>query len=321
MDTLVKELFSVGLVPVIKIDEVANALPLAKALVAGGIPVAEVTFRTAAAADAIRAMRDGCPDILVGAGTVINTDLAKKAVEAGARFIVSPGFNPAVVDWCREHAVPIVPGINSPSLIEAGLEKGLSTFKFFPAEQSGGVAMIDALAAPFPQVSFMPTGGIGANNVGDYARRSCVLAIGGSWMVKAELIANGDWAGISGLCRRALQSLHGFTFAHMGMNAPDADSAREISRGLSLFGFPAEEGTSSLFNGTAFEVMKGSGRGERGHIALRCNSVERALAWLETQGYRAVEETVRREKGRITVAYLDRELGGFALHLLPPLSK
>lgn len=317
MDTMLKKLFSVGLVPVIKIDDVAQAAPLGTALVEGGIPVAEVTFRTPAAADAIRAMRDSCPELLVGAGTVINTELARRAIDAGARFIVSPGFNPLVVDFCREHAVPIIPGINSPSQIEAGLEKGLVNFKFFPAEQSGGIRMIDALAAPFPQISFMPTGGIDASNVGEYAKRACVLAIGGSWMVKSDLIASGNWEGISSLCRGALASLHGFEFSHLGINERDEASASDTAGRLALFGFGVRDAVSSLFAGSEFEIMKGSGHGNHGHIALCCNNVERALARLETQGWNARQETIKREKGRISVAYLDRELGGFAVHLIP----
>lgn len=211
MNSMFEDIFRLGLVPVIKIERPEQALPLGRALIAGGLPIAEVTFRTAAAAEAIRSMCRDCPELLVGAGTVINVELAKTAVEAGARFIVSPGFNPAVIDWCRDHAVPIVPGVNNPSLIEAGLEKGLSVFKFFPAEQSGGLAMLDALTAPFPQIKFMPTGGIGPANMLGYAKRSAVLAIGGSWMVKNELIGAENWEEISRLCRQAVQDLHGFS--------------------------------------------------------------------------------------------------------------
>ena len=171
MNSVLEQLGSIGLVPVIKIEDASKAADLARALIAGGLPCAEVTFRTAAAAEAIRAMTAGFPDMLVGAGTVINVELAKKAKEAGARFIVSPGFNPLVVEWCISNGMPVVPGVNTPSDVEAGLERGLEVLKFFPAEASGGVAMLDALAGPFGQVKFMPTGGIGANNLADYVRR------------------------------------------------------------------------------------------------------------------------------------------------------
>lgn len=316
MSELLQKISGIGLVPVIKIDDAAKAAPLGKALIAGGIPVAEVTFRTAAAEEAIKRMAAECPDLIMGAGTVINVELAKKAVAAGAKFIVSPGFNPAVVDYCLEQGIPILPGVNNPSLIEAGLEKGLTNFKFFPAEQSGGVAMIDALAAPFGQIKFVPTGGIGPNNVGDYAKRDCVLAIGGSWMVKADLIATDDWKGISDLCANAVAAVHGFTFAHLGINQKDATEAQATADILSKFGLALKDGNSSIFAGTPFEVMKSPFRGTLGHVGLKCYNVERALSYLGNFGFKVVEDTIKMEKGRIKVAYLDKEVGGFAFHLV-----
>lgn len=316
MNELLKEISGIGLVPVIKIDDAKNAAPLGKALIAGGIPVAEVTFRTAAAEDAIKSMAAECPDLIMGAGTVINVELAKKAIKAGAKFIVSPGFNPNVVDYCLEQGIPILPGVNNPSLIEAGLEKGLEVFKFFPAEQSGGVKMIDALAAPFGQIKFVPTGGIDASNVADYAKRDAVLAIGGSWMVKADLIKAGDWDGIADLCREAVAAVHNFTFAHVGINQQDASEAKATADILSKFGLPIKDGNSSIFVGTPFEIMKTPFRGKLGHIGIKCANVERALSYLGHFGFKAVEDTVKMDKGHIKVAYLDKEIGGFAFHLV-----
>lgn len=311
-----KSLAGIGLVPVIKIEDAAKAVPLGKALVAGGIPVAEVTFRTDAAEDAIRAMVAECPALLVGAGTVINVALAKKAVAAGAKFIVSPGFNPAVVDYCIEHGVPILPGVNNASLIETGLEKGFDTFKFFPAEASGGVAMIDALAGPFGSVKFVPTGGIDAANVGEYAKRNSVLAIGGSWMVKADLVNSGKWDEITALCQSAVAAVNGFSFAHLGMNHADEKAAYETANLLSALGLPLKDGASSIFAGANFEVMKTPFRGKLGHIAIKCYNVERALAYLGRFGFSGVEETAKMDKGHLKVIYLDKEVAGFALHLV-----
>ncbi len=317
MNDTMKTIAAVGLVPVIKIDDPSQAAPLGKALVAGGIPVAEVTFRTAAAEEAIRIMSAECPNLLVGAGTVINPELAKKAIAAGAKFVVSPGFNPNTVDYCLEKEVPILPGANTPSLIEQGLEKGLEVFKFFPAEASGGVAMIDALAAPFGSIKFVPTGGIGANNVGDYAKRDSVLAIGGSWMVKSDLIAAGKWDEVSALCAGAVSALQGFNYAHLGINLENEAAARDLAAECAHFGFPTtKDGASSIFAGTEFELMKMPFRGAKGHLAIKCNNIERALAYLSQFGYAPVEETAKREKGRLSVIYLDKELGGFAVHLL-----
>ncbi len=311
-----KALAGIGLIPVIKIEEAAKAVPLGKALVAGGIPVAEVTFRTAAAEDAIRAMAGECPDLLVGAGTVINTDLAKKAIAAGAKFIVSPGFNPAVVDFCRTKGVPILPGVNNPSLIEAGLEAGLDTFKFFPAEASGGVAMLDALAGPFGSVKFVPTGGIDASNVGEYAKRDSVLAIGGSWMVKADLVSAEKWDEIIALCSAAVAAVNGFSFAHLGINHADEAAARGTANLLAALGLPLKEGASSIFAGGSFEVMKTPFRGTLGHIAIKCYNLERALDYLGRFGFSGVEETAKLEKGHLKVIYLDKEVAGFAVHLV-----
>lgn len=316
MHEILKTIAGIGLVPVIKIDDAANAVPLGKALLAGGIPVAEVTFRTAAAEDAIRAMAAECPGLLVGAGTVINPELAKKAIAAGAKFIVSPGFNPATVEYCQEKGVPILPGANNPSLIEQGLAMGLDVFKFFPAEASGGVAMIDALAAPFGAIQFVPTGGIDASNVGDYAKRDAVLAIGGSWMVKADLVAAGKWDEVTALCAAAVTAVHGFSFAHLGVNSDTEAAARETVAALGLLGFAAKEGGKSIFAGTEFEIMKLPFRGTHGHIGIKTHNVERALAYLGRFGYNGVEETAARDKGKLKIIYLDKEMGGFAVHLI-----
>lgn len=316
MNDIMQTISGIGLVPVIKIDDVKNAVPLGKALIAGGIPVAEVTFRTAAAEESIKAMSAQCPGLLVGAGTVISIDQAKKAIGAGAKFIVSPGFDPKVVDFCIEQKIPVLPGCNNPSLIQAGLEKGLEVFKFFPAEASGGVKMIDALVAPFGKIKFVPTGGIDASNVGEYAKRDSILAIGGSWMVKADLIEKGDWDGIAALCREAVAAVQGFSFAHVGINQQDEAEATATADLLSKFGFAPKVGGKSIFAGTPFEVMKMPFRGAKGHIGLKCYNVERALSYLANFGFKPVEETIALDKGRIKVVYLDKEIGGFAVHLV-----
>lgn len=316
MNAILQTLGTIGLVPVVKIEDAAKAASLAKALIDGGLPCAEVTFRTAAAKDAIAAITKKYPDMLVGAGTVLTIENAEKAIAAGAKFIVSPGFNPAVVDYCISKKIPVVPGVNNPSGVEAGLEKGLEVLKFFPAEASGGVAMLDALAGPFGNVQFMPTGGIELKNLADYAKRSNVLAIGGSWMVKADLIENSDWETISRLCREAVMAIHGFTFAHVGVNQQDEAEATRTAEMFALFGFAPKFGTSSIFNDTVIEVMKSPFRGTMGHIGLKCWNIERALAYLSRFGINGVQETAKIEKGKMTVIYLDKEIGGFAIHLL-----
>jgi 2-dehydro-3-deoxyphosphogluconate aldolase/(4S)-4-hydroxy-2-oxoglutarate aldolase len=203
MDVFIESLGKIGIVPVIKIDNALDAVPLARAIELGGIPCAEITFRTAAAADAIRRIADECPGVLVGAGTVLTTEQLDRALDAGARFIVTPGFNPRVVFHAIDEGIPIVPGCSTPTDIEQALELGLELVKFFPAEQSGGLDYLKAVAAPYSQVRFMPTGGISAANLAKYLSFGPVLACGGSWMVKEDMIKARDFAGVTALCAEA----------------------------------------------------------------------------------------------------------------------
>ena len=315
MNPTIETLGTIGIVPVIKIESAEKAVPLVEALSSGGLPCAEFTFRTDAAEDSIRAVAKAYPDFLVGAGTVINRELAERAVDSGARFIVAPGFNPSVVDWCLAKGIPVMPGVNTPSDIEAALERGLTILKFFPAEASGGVAMLDALSGPFHQVSFIPSGGIDLTNLAEYTRRANVHAIGGSWMVKTALIESGDWTQVSALAREAVTAVQGFAFAHVGINSTNEGAARETSGFFANLGFPQKDGASSFFNDTVIEVMKSPFRGTMGHLGIRCWNVERSLKFLKRFGFKPVPETIKREGGRITLAYLDREVGGFAVHL------
>jgi 2-dehydro-3-deoxyphosphogluconate aldolase / (4S)-4-hydroxy-2-oxoglutarate aldolase len=317
MDEVLKRIREIGIVPVIKLEGADKAVPLGRALAQGGIPVAEVTFRTKAAPDAIRAMAAELPGLLVGAGTVTSVAMAESAAAAGARFIVCPGWDEAVVDWCLARSMPVLPGVSGPDGVMRGMAKGLETLKFFPAEALGGLPMLDALSGPFPSVRFVPTGGIDASNVGAYARKAYIHAIGGSWMVKAELVEAGDWAEIARLCREAVFALHGFQLAHVGINDASAEEASGDAASLaSLFGFASREGASSIFAADCIEVLKSPYLGKSGHLAIRCNDVERAVARFRDMGVGIVAGTEKSEKGRLKTVYLDRELGGFAIHLL-----
>ncbi|HDZ9328968.1 TPA: bifunctional 4-hydroxy-2-oxoglutarate aldolase/2-dehydro-3-deoxy-phosphogluconate aldolase [Vibrio cholerae] len=198
--TIEQRLRAIKIVPVIAINDVAHALPLAKVLVENGLPCAEVTFRTEAAAESIRIMREAYPDLLIGAGTVLTTAQVDEAIAAGADFIVSPGLNPTTVKYCQQRNIAIIPGVNNPSLVEQAMEMGLRTLKFFPAEPSGGIAMLKALSAVYP-VSFMPTGGINPNNAQEYLALKSVVACGGTWMVPTELMDKGDWDTLAELVR------------------------------------------------------------------------------------------------------------------------
>lgn len=203
MMTIEERFEDFGVVPVVVLDDVKDALPLAKALTEGGLPCAEITFRTEAAEESIKVMAEAYPDMVVGAGTVLTIEQVNAAVKAGAKFIVSPGFDPEIVDYCLEKEIPIFPGCVTPSEVAQAVKRGLKVVKFFPAEPAGGVAMIKAMAAPYHQLRFMPTGGIGTLNLKDYLEFDKIICCGGSWMVKADLIKNGEFDKICKLTKEA----------------------------------------------------------------------------------------------------------------------
>lgn len=206
MNEINTKISNIGVVPVIKLNNPErDAAPLAKALCEGGVPVAEVTFRAAGADTAIRLMKEACPEILAGAGTVMTTEQVDKAVAAGAEFIVTPGFDPEIVKYCVDKNIPIYPGCTTPTDYHAAFKFGLEVVKFFPAEQSGGLAKIKAMSAPFPMFKVMPTGGISLSNLETYLSAPVICACGGSYMVTADLIDNGKWDEITDLCKQSIE--------------------------------------------------------------------------------------------------------------------
>ena len=318
MHTILEELKKIGIIPVIKIDDADNAVSLAKALIAGGIPCAEVTFRTAQAEEAMRRITKEAPDILLGAGTVLTTEQVDKAIAAGAKFIVSPGFNPKVVAHCIQRGVPITPGCSTPSDIEQALEMKLEVVKFFPAEQAGGLEYIKAIAAPYSSMQFIPTGGINAQNIVKYISHEKILACGGSWMVNADLINAGEFEKISALCKETMINLLGFELTHIGINTENEGAALKVANRFSaLFGFQNKSGTNSMFSGSGIEVMNSPYLGKNGHIAIGTNSIFRAKAFFERQGVEFNSESVKTDvKGTMTAIYFKEEIGDFAVHLV-----
>ena len=241
------------------------------------------------------------------------------AVAAGAKFIVSPGLNPRTVKYCVEKNIPITPGTSSPSDIEQAIELGLDVVKFFPAEQSGGLAKIKAMAAPYVNMKFMPTGGVNAKNLTSYLDFPKIIACGGSWMVPGDLINAGEWDKIEQLTREAVQTMLGFELAHVGVNAENEEEAvKAANRFAFIFGMPAKVGNSSVFAGSALEVMKTPYLGKNGHIAVKTNYIERAVNYLSTVlGVEFNEESAKRDaKGNLKAIYLKEEIGGFAIHLV-----
>ena len=204
MNTVAEQFAKYGVVPVVVLNDAKDAAPLADALCEGGLPCAEVTFRTDAAEESIRIMSEKYPEMLVGAGTVLTIDQVDRAVAAGAKFIVSPGFDPEIVDYCISKDIPVFPGCITPSEVAQAVKRGLKTVKFFPAEQAGGVAMIKAMAAPYTMVKFMPTGGINAKNLKEYLSCDKIFACGGSWKVKGDLVKAGEFDKIKAMTKEAV---------------------------------------------------------------------------------------------------------------------
>ncbi len=317
MNDVLKKISNLGIIPVIKIEDAKDAVPLAQALVSGGLPVAEITFRTAAAEEAIRNVTSALPDILAGAGTVLSIEQVKRAVGAGAKFIVSPGFNPSVVEYCVKENIPITPGCSNPSDIEMALGFGLDVVKFFPAEASGGLKTLKAISAPYGMIQFIPTGGISTDNLNDYLAFNKILACGGSWMVKDDLIKKGNFDEITRLTREAVNLMLGFDLAHIGINTANEKESLEVTKRYSdIFNLSLKEGNSSNFAGTGIEVSKSMGLGRNGHIAIKTNNIGRAIAYLQRNGVEIDMDSAKTSGGAMIAVYLKEEIGGFAVHLL-----
>ncbi len=318
MNPILEQISNIGLVPVIKIDDAEKAVPLVRALKKGGIPVAEVTFRTACAAEAIRKIADAEPDVLVGAGTVISVEQAKAAVEAGAKYIISPGFDAEVVKWCIDNNVPITPGCSDASDVMVAAKMGLEVVKFFPAEAAGGLKVLKALSGPFPNMKFIPTGGIGPDNLGSYLAFKKVIACGGSWMVPGDMLDNNDWDGITALAKEAILKMLDIKFRHLGINSANEEEAVCTSERFSaMTGGAISDGGKSLFAGPEFEVMKFMGMGKCGHIALSVTDVDRAVTFFTSQGFEFdMDSATYTEDGKRKFIYFKDEVGGFAIHLV-----
>ncbi len=318
MHEVLNEIHQLGIVPVVKIDNADDAVPLAKALQAGGLPIAEITFRTEAAEQAIRNIVSEVPEMLVGAGTVLTDDQADQAIQAGAKFVVTPGLSAKVVKHCQANQVPVTPGIATPTDIQTALELDLDVLKFFPAETFGGVASLKAMSAPFGMIKFIPTGGISAKNLVEYLMFPKTLACGGSWMVKDSLIKAGQFDEITRMTREAIDVMLGFELAHVGINTNDAATSLSLAKTLAgMFNMPLKEGNSSNFAGKGFEINKSRGLGANGHVAIATNSITRAVAWLERNGIAVAMDTAKKDSsGNMVAVYLKDETGGFAIHLL-----
>jgi 2-dehydro-3-deoxyphosphogluconate aldolase / (4S)-4-hydroxy-2-oxoglutarate aldolase len=317
MQKILEEIESLGIVPVITIEKSEDAEPLAQALIDGGLPCAEIALRTPAASESITKISKAFPEMLLGAGTVLTVDQVKMAIGNGAKFIVSPGINRKVVEYCLANNIPITPGVATPSEIEVALEIGLEVVKFFPAEANGGLEFLKAMSAPYKQIAFIPTGGIDEKNLVSYLKFPRTLACGGSWMVKSDLINGKNFTEIKRLTNQAVMLMLGFDLRHLGINTPNADhAARAASQLQQTFGFAEKDTPGSIFVGTQFELLKRTMYGDHGHIAISTNFIERAIAHLGRKGVRIKPETKNEKDGKLQTVYLDLNVEGFAFHLV-----
>ena len=318
MNEVLKKLYLDGMVPAVKLEDAAKAVPVARALYDGGIRNIEITFRTSEAEKAIYEIADKCPDMTVGAGTILTAEQAKAAKNAGAVFAVAPGFNPKVVEWCAENGLTFLPGCSCCSDIEFAIEAGLEAVKLFPAEQLGGLAYIKAISGPYRNLKYLPTGGVNLDNVGEYTKNPKVLAAGGSFLTPADAVAKGDFARITALAEETVKRILGFGFWHLGINCADENEATDTAgRFGQLFGLPNEDRGGAIFTDSIFEILKKKGRGEKGHIAISTSSCDRAAEYIKRNGGRLIEDSCEYQPdGRLRVAYLDGEFAGFAVHII-----
>lgn len=280
MNDILKKIENIGIVPVVVIKDAGRAVSLARTLLKGGIPCAEVTFRTAAAREAIYKMSQAYPELLLGAGTILTVEQAQSAVEAGAKFLVSPGYDQTLVDWARENNVSYVPGVCTASEVQVAVANGFEVLKFFPAEAAGGVNMIKNLCGPFPQVKFMTTGGISIDNLVPYATSKNVLAVGGSWMVKGDLIEANAWDTIEVKCHEAVSALHGFAFK--GISVPcHLDELESLTAQLSTLGLAS----STTFSKPDIHFNISEEKAIR--LVVSTYNLERAVAYLSDYGFEA----------------------------------
>ena len=318
MDVL-EQIGNTGIVPVVVIENAEDAAGAAKALFDGGINLIEITLRTPAGIEAIRNIRKKVPEMLVGAGTVLNLDKCKEAVDAGAQFIVSPGINSEIVRWCIEKQMTVIPGCVTPTEIDTALSFGLKVLKFFPAEVYGGIKGCAALYGPYQSagIKFIPTGGISNENLSEFADKPYIHAVGGSWICKTNDIKDHKYQTITDNARKAVEILLGFEVAHIGINQDDGEESISLAHVFNnAFNFPIKEGNSSNFVSDAIEITKSNFLGKNGHIAVKTNNIPRAIVFLKRKGIEIDMSTVKLKDDRIISVYLKDEFGGFAVHLL-----
>ena len=318
-ENILKKIKQIGLIPVVVIEDAGKAIDVAEALLMGGLGIMEITMRTNKGLESIRRVKKAYPKMLVGAGTVLSIEKAEESVNAGAEFIVSPGFNDSLVEWCLKKKVAVTPGCVTPTEIGHALQYGLTVLKFFPANIYGGIHALKALWGPFNMVSFIPTGGINAANLADYADKPFVHAVGGGWLCEKEDINKNRYEKIIGNVQEAIGIMNGFELAHQGLSAEnenEEESFNIVQQLEKALGFEFRSGTSSNPAGNSVDVTKSSGTEKRSHITVRTNNIERACFYLENRGFKVDQETTSKDiSGHSATVCLWDQTGSLGVHL------
>ncbi len=313
MNNLFKKISSIGIIPVITLDDISDAAPLAQALCKGGLPIAEVTYRTPCAHDAMIAMKKNCPEIIIGAGTILTKEQVDSALNAGAEFIVSPGLNPEIVKYCQSKKIPIIPGCSNASDIEIALSLGLDTEKNFPAEPLGGLSMIKALSAPYTQMNFIPTGGINANNINEYLRFDKIIACGGTWMIDKAALKNKDFSKIEVLTREAVNTMLNIQIKEVRINSSNQDDPFSQQLEKEVKGYHKDFFESHFIK----VVNEESSLITQGSILMGVNSVQLAKYYFEAVGYTFDDSTIDIDQnGHIKSIYFKKNICGFSIQLI-----
>ena len=306
-----KTIYELGIIPVVAIDDADKAVPLAKALSEGGLPAAEITFRTAAAEESIRRIVAECPDVLVGAGTVLTKEQADRAVAAGAKFIVTPGFNPEMIAYIKSLGIPMMPGAATPGEMEQAMSMGLNNIKFFPAEANGGVAKLKALAGPYQAAKWMPTGGVNAKNLNDYLSFDRIIACGGTWLATGADIAEGNWEGITKKCKEAVKTMLGFELRKVCIYGDSANAEKNAKFVASLFGFDCTETECGVQAGCVCFGKEESDA--KGCIVINTLNGNRAMAYLKRMGAEIDPDIWYDKKGNVSCFGLKDTIAGFEI--------
>ena len=315
---ILTKIYENGVLPVIAINDLDTAIPLAQACMETGLNAIEITYRTDCAAEALKAIKKAYPEMIVGAGTVLTTEQADEAMSIGVDFIVTPGFNPDVVKYVVSKNFPIVPGVSCASQIEQAMALGLDTVKFFPAEQSGGVPALKAFNGPYKKLRFIPTGGMTIDNFTTYTSLSNVVAIGGSFMIKKDHIASKDVEAMKQDINVVIDRLLNLRLVHIGLNCKNEDEAVSVAKQLEqFFHMPYVIGNSNVFSGVKeFELMKNGGRGTNGHIAIGVSDIDRGIHYLEKRGVKFNPDSLMMKGTMKNAIYFEDEILGFAFHIV-----